>query len=196
MADFFETLKADLHKGAEDIKNGWDHFKDDLKDSAESMGEDERQRILADDALYSWSTGNVLAYPLWDNNAAEKDTMMKTMATIMMKDDKVVSPCNGVIGSVDEDSNTIAIVIGEDIIVAVKVCTGSVDFSKDAKILVKQGDAVKAGQTLVQFDKELEAKSKLLLVRPDTAEELAKLGFKPTGTTGEVKAGQPLVTSK
>ncbi len=189
MADFFETLENDMKKGASDIEKGWHDFTNSFRMAAEDLGADEKEHLEAENALYTWADGDILDYPYWSEEAGEKDKMMRTLATIMMDDDKLVAPCNGVIAAVDENSNTIAIVLDKEVIVAVKVCTGCADFTKDAKILVKQGEFVRVGQTLAEFSSKIHAKSKLLLIRPDDTETLKKLGFKPAAAKGTMEAG-------
>lgn len=194
MADFFDTLKQDMEKGADAIKKGWDEFTGSLKMAATDLGKDEKAHLEAENAMYTWADGDVLNYPYWAEEAGEKDTLMRTLATIMMHDDELVSPCNGVIASVDVKDNTIAISLSHELTVAVKVCTSCADFSKDADILVKQGDFVKLGQPLVKFSQKLKAKTKLLLVSPESTADFKNAGYKPTASTGTLEAGTKIIS--
>ncbi len=194
MADFFETLENDMKKGADAIKKGWDDFTGSLKMAAEDMGKDERAHLEAENALYTWADGDIHDYPYYFEHPADKDKIMRTLATIMMDDDELVSPCNGVIASIDEENNVIAIALEKEVVVAVKVCTSCVDFAKDAQIMVKQGEFVRLGQVLVRFSKKMQAKSKLLLVEPADTEAFKTLGFKPTAAKGTMEAGTKAIS--
>lgn len=183
MADFFEKIKHAVEDGFDDVKK-----------DVEKLGEDMRAHDDAENAIYDWANGDILTFPYFTENAAENDVVMKTLATILMKDDKVVSPADGMVAAIDEDSNMIGIALSREVVVAVKLCTKDADISKDCKVLVKDGDYVKKGQTLIQFDKEVSAKSKLLLIVPDTTDAFKQLGFKPAAKEGAAKAGDKLIS--
>ena len=194
MADFFETLENDMRKGADEIRKGWDAFKGSLKMAAFDLGQNEKEHLEAENAIYTWTDGDVEDFPYFFAGASTKDQAMRTLATMMMRDDRLVSPCNGVVASIDENNNTIAIVVNDEVIVAVKVCTGSVDFSKEATILVKQGEFIHLGQPLVQFNQKMHAKTKLLLVKPACTIDLKAMGFKPAASKGTQQAGTKLIS--
>lgn len=183
MADIFETIKNDARKV-------WD----DLKGDVEVLGEDLKAHDDAENVIYSWTNGDLLSFPYFADNASDKDRMMRSLAVMMMKDDQLVSPCDGTIASVQADHNTIAIALNKEIILAVKVCTSCADFTKDAQILVHPGEQVRQGQVLLRFDKAVQSKTKLLLAAPDTTQAFKELGFAPQMEPGAVQAGAKLIS--
>lgn len=182
MSNFFEDVKND-------VKGIWDGFKGDL----ESLGKDAKEHDEAENALYSWADGDVLTFPYWSENASEKDQIMRSLAVMMMKDNELVAPCNGIIAGISEADNTIAIALNKELTVAVKVCTSCTDFSKEATILVKKGEYVKAGQPLVSFASQIASKTKLLLITPEDDNEFKEYGLNPAVNPMNVKKGTKII---
>lgn len=189
MSNFFENLKNDAEKGWDDLKDTVERVDKDYKENFENNVNDWHN-------LYSWADGDLVSFPVFDENPSAKDKTMQTLAYMMMKDNELVSPAAGTVTGIDEDNNTIAINLSDKLTVAVKVCVGSVSLKSpdEAKILVQEGETVKKGQPLVQFASTLEAKTKMLLTATGTLEQFRALEEKPARAAGPVKKGDLLIT--
>lgn len=182
MNAFLEKLKTD----ASDL---WQR----TREAAQQIKDQELGNLDAWHDLYAWADGSVMEYPFEQEEPSAKDEKMKTLVTVAMKDDKIVAPCSGLIVSISRKNNTIGISPAPDQIVALKVCTHCADFEKDAQIAVHEGQWVHTGQILVSFDKPVESKSKLLLVRPESWKEAKERGALSYSAEGSVNRGDLLV---
>lgn len=170
MNTFFENLEKDARTVV-----------DKAKDAIHDIGENETDYIDAAHDLFAWANGKLISLPFHET-ASEKDQQMKTLAVMMIDDDELVAPCDGVVDGINKSQNLISVSLSNGISVGVKVCTGSVSFENEADILVKDGEAVKKGQPLVKFTKPISSKSKLLLTSAQSTSDFANMGYHPALT--------------
>lgn len=182
MNEFFDKIK-------EDASNLWQR----TREAAAQLKEREEEGMQYFHNLYAWADGSLTALPFEQKEPSEKDQKMKTLAVLSMTDDVLAAPCNGIVVGISPKNNTIAISPSADEIVAIKVCTGHVNFEKEAKILVKKGQWVHTGQMLARFDKPVESRSKLLLVSPKTWQEYVNGGAAGARQSGPVSKGDLLI---
>ncbi len=189
MADFLETMKNDLEKAWDDTKDTFEQAKNDYEAAEEANME------AANDYhdLFAWADGDLLAYPYSDPNASDKDKAMRTLITIKVHDQNINAPVSGTVISVDPKQNIIVIQTPMGNRLGLKICTGSVDFEKDAKILVSAGQKVREGDTLVHFIAPVQAKSKLFAIDP-VDQILYKEGYKQRSQLGKVSQGEPVLS--
>lgn len=188
MADFLEDVKNDLTKAWDDTKDIFEKAKDDY----EATEEADEQAANDYHDLFAWADGDLLAYPYQDENASDKDKAMRTLVTLKIHDQNIDSPVDGTVVSVDPIQNVIIVQTPMGNQLGLKVCTHSVDFEKDAKILVSVGQKVRQGDTLVHFIQPIEAKSKLFAVTP-IDQVLYREGYKPRQSLGKVSQGEPVL---
>lgn len=181
MNSFFEKLKDD----ASDL---WQR----TREAAAQIKDQEIGSLDAWHDLFAWADGSVMAYPFEQEDSSEKDQKLKTLAVMELKDDKIVSPCSGIVVSVSEKNNTIGISPAPEQIVAVKICPKCASLKKD-DILVKDGQWVHTGQVLAQFHQPVQGKSKLLLVKPETWKQAKDNGAASARTAGAVSKGDLLI---
>lgn len=179
MSDILNDLKNDAHKV-------WD----DVKEAVHSVGENEEAYLDASHDLFAWANGDLLSMP-FAGNASEKDQRMKTLAVMMVKDKKLVSPVAGTVEAVSLPDNTITIAMNDGTVLTIKVCPGCVKLADEAQIVVKPGQSVKPGETLAEFAAPVQTKSKLLLTKPETFD-----GFTPAENVqaGPVTPENKLIT--
>ncbi|MBF0580140.1 PTS glucose transporter subunit IIA [Erysipelotrichaceae bacterium RD49] len=176
------------------------NYSGDTKDTFEQAKKEyeateEANMKAADDYhdLFAWADGDLLAYPYSDPNASDQDKMMQTLITMKVKDQNINAPVSGTVISVDPKQNIIVIQTPMGNRLGLKICTGAVDFEKDAKILVSPGQKVREGDTLVHFIAPVEAKSKLFAI--DSVDKiLYQEGYQPRSELGKVSQGEPLLS--
>lgn len=181
MNEFFEKLK-------EDAENIWDG----AKEAFEKEADRENESLEPFHDLFAWADGSLLALP----ESPEKDQKgFHTLAKMVIRDQNIVSPCDGVIQAVEPASNTLVIRTSSGQELGIKVCVGAVSFEKSAHILVDPGQKVAAGETLVHFEAPIKAKSKLFLIHPERDAGSAA-ALKPAARDNTVHQGDLLRSSR
>lgn len=190
MNEFFDKLKQDAEKLGEDAKNVWEG----AKDAFERDAANENAELGAYHDLFAWADGSLAAMPYTEQEISDKDQEMKTLAVMLVKDQSICAPADAAVKSIDPAKNTIVLRMSGSQAVAIKVCLSAVSFEKDAQILVKPGESVKRGQALVHFNHPIEAKSKLLLVEPETFADFTGAGFVPLKKSRKVTPEEIIIT--